>query len=187
MTDMSMGAITILVLVVLVASRMVAQYFWILSVNEDPDRWNRTLAIYKNMTRIAVILPMAFFVLGTTVLLMDWSLYPGTNHFGLVEGLEHHIDNYGGALIILFTTFFSGVIRLFAERAADEDSKILQNLMETLRSFTRNSSLRGQTSQSDIVGSLSKGGGDSWFAWFCFSLVLAVIAGFYSAISVENS
>lgn len=190
MTEMPMGAVMILffvVFVVFVVCSMVAQYFWILSVDEKPDRWNQTLTIYKNMIRVAVFLPTGFFFLATTVFLMDWSLYPHADHFGLIEGLEHHINRYGGSLIILFTTFFSGVIRLFVERAADEDSKILQNLKETFQSFTRNSALRGKTTQNDIVGTLSKGGGDSWFAWFCFSLVLTGIVGFYSALSAEVS
>jgi hypothetical protein len=167
---------------------MVVQYFWVLSIKEDPSDWNGTLIKYKNMVRVAVIGSLVFFFTGTMIVAFDWWVFinPPGNHLGLTEGLNHFRTKYGGSLILLFMTFFAGVIRLFVERSADEDSKIVKNLKETVTSFTKNRILRGQTTKNEIVTSSNGGGGDAWFAWFCFSLASTAVVGAYSHITANK-
>lgn len=166
---------------------MLIQYIRIKRVKEG-ENWNAQLKRYRNSMRIAVSIFLILVVVGNIAILYEVrQAYKGdgivtrADDGDFIYSLYSSFSRADTPWVVLLISFFTGVIKLFVERAADDDTKIVPNLREKIFAFFKNSKLQAQTVTRDLAGSVRSSGGDSWFVWFvlslCFVIINALIIG----------
>ncbi|QBF33317.1 GTPase domain-containing protein [Thalassococcus sp. S3] len=167
-----------------IACLMLYQYIRITMVEELPESWNRRLMWYRNNMRFAVIAPIFFLMLGSLTLFFlvndafKDDILTETDP-KLVLDLNSYIVSSQAPHVMLLVAFFTGVLKLFVERAADDDAKILGNLKKKLVAFVRNGKPSSQTEPKNLKGSARGGAGDAWFFWFLFSVGVVAIQAYF--------
>ena len=142
---------------ILVAVMLVQQVH--IQRRSDND-WERTAAIYRWSIRAAILFgAFATVILIVMTLTMDYNSW-------FFRGYERFYGADVESAALLLVAFFSGVIRLFFERASDDPRTFGQFVRETFQSFFRPDSLRERIGDISYANESNEARHDSWFWWF---------------------